>query len=417
MVKWIHGYIVFLFSLLIFVNIVFAETPTPSLSPTPTPTPTPESNSSSNVCTSVQECADQKLDCSKCIEYLSNKKSEASGKAKTLSSEIAVTNSQIKLTEARIRATEQKIKELQKDIGIAKDKIEDLESVIDRATRLLIERITAVYQVGRIQPWQIFLTARNIDDVFSRLKYLRIVQVYDKRQVYAAEQAKTDYANQKNIFENKEGEAQALNKKLDSYNDQLAQEKNSKSVLLTVTRNDESRYQRLLAQAQAEVAIAFGGGTETYIRDVKQGDIIGTMISGQSGCSSWTHLHFEVHKNDSILNPDEYLSNTSFTYMDNDEAGVGSINPHGPLPWPINSPIQINQGYGMTPYAQTGAYKGNPHFGIDMVSPSLSIKAVKDGKFYGGSIACGGKYPGSLIYSRIKHDEGLDTLYLHMVPN
>ncbi|OGH17779.1 MAG: hypothetical protein A2868_01130 [Candidatus Levybacteria bacterium RIFCSPHIGHO2_01_FULL_40_15b] len=423
MVKWLNSYIarssfasLVLFLFLLLGSIVFAETPTPGPSPTSTPTPTPEStSSSSNICTSVQECADQKLDCSKCIEYLASKKSEASGKAKTLSSEIAVTNSQIKLTEARIRATEQKIKELQKDIGIAKGKIKGLESVIDRATRLLIERIAAVYQVGRLEPWQIFLTARNIDDVFSRLKYLRIVQIYDKIQVYAAEQAKTDYQNQKEIFEDKEGEAEALSKKLDDYNNQLGQEKTSKNVLLTATRNDESRYQRLIAQAQAEVAIAFGGGTETFIRDVSQGESIGTVISGASGCSTGTHLHFETHKGSSIEDPNNYLSSKSVTYKPN-EAEAGSINPRGPYPWPLVDPIFITQGYGSTPYAQSGAYNGNPHFGIDMYSGSpSSVKAIQSGKLYGGTYAnC---RLGPLLYAKVKHSDGLESLYLHIIPN
>lgn len=409
-------FVIFFFLALIAGISVFAETPTPTQTPTPTisPTPTPESSSSSSVCTSVQECADQKLDCSKCIEYLTNKKNEASGKAKTLSSEVSVMNNQIKLTEARIRATEQKIKELQKDIGIAKEKIEDLESIIDRSTRLLVERIAAVYQVGRIEPWQIFLTARNIDDVFSRLKYLRLVQIYDKKQVYAAEQAKTDYSNQKEIFEDKEGEAQVLGAKLEGYNTQLESEKSGKQVLLNVTRNDESRYQRLIAQAQAEVAIAFGGGTETYIRDVSQGENIGTVISGASGCSTGTHLHFETHKGSSIDDPNSYLSPKNVTYKPN-EAEAGAINPRGSYPWPLDDPIFITQGYGSTPYAQSGAYNGNPHFGIDMYSTSLSVKAVRDGKLYGGVYAnC---RLGPLLYAKVKHSDSLETLYLHMIAN
>ena len=158
-----------LLTIFLFVNTVFAQTETP--------TPTPGPASSSAVCTSVPECADQKFDCSKCVEYLTNKKNEASGKAKTLSSEISTMNNQIKLTEARINATEQLIEEFQADIEIAKGKITELEGNIDRSTRVLVERIVAVYQVGQIEPWQIFLTASNIDDVFSRLKYLRIVQI------------------------------------------------------------------------------------------------------------------------------------------------------------------------------------------------------------------------------------------------
>lgn len=370
-----------------------------------------------NVCTSVPECAEEKLDCSKCIEYLTNKKNEASSQVKSLSSEIAVMDNQISLTEARIAATEQQIELLQDDIDITEEKIISSEVDIDKISKALLNRAKASYEYGDIEAWQIILTAESIENFFTRLKYLKMIQYYDQKNVLAAEQSRVNYSNQQNILAEKQNEAKALSAQLESYNNQLEQEKKNKNVLLEVTKNDESRYQRLIAQAQAEVAIAFGGGSEEYIRDVKEGESIGTMISGASGCSSGTHLHFEVHENGSIVDPNNYLSSTSYSYMQGDEAGVGSINPHGSSPWPINSPIQINQGYGMTPYAQTGAYKGNPHFGIDMVSPSLVVKAVKDGELHGGSISCGGRYPGSLIYARIKHEGSLDTLYLHMIPN
>lgn len=228
-----------------FARIVFAQTETP------TPTPNPES---SNICTSVPECADQKFDCSKCVEYLTSKKNDASGKVNTLSSEISVMDNQIKLTEARVRATEQQIKGLEKDIDIAKDKVGELQNNINRVSKVLIGRITAVYQVGTIRPWEIFLTANNIGDVFNRLKYLRIVQIYDKKQVYAAEQAKIDYKNQKQIYEDKANEAQDLSKKLANYNNELASQKVGKQSLLSVTRNDETRYQSLLAQAKAQIS-------------------------------------------------------------------------------------------------------------------------------------------------------------------
>jgi peptidoglycan hydrolase CwlO-like protein len=407
-ILFLSVFLVFIFA---FAGVVLAQNSTP----TPTPTPAPAS-SSGNICTSVQECADQKLDCSKCIEYLTSRKNEASGRARSLSSEIAVTNNQIRLTEARIRATEQKIKELQRDIKIAKGKVEELEVTIDRATRLLIERIAAVYQVGRIEPWQIFLTARNIDDVFTRLKYLRIVQIYDKRQVYAAEQARIDYANQKEIFEDKEGEARRLSLKLLGYNKQLESEKGGKEELLRVTRNDEARYQRLLAQARAERIVTQGGGREIFIRNVNAGDSIGTVISGRSGCSTGTHLHFSVYQGASPRDPSEYLSSkgVSYSYPESQYGYYGTINPRGNWPWPLDDPIRVTQGYGSHPFAQQ-FYPSGFHDGIDMIGGSLNVRAVRSGKLYEGSY--GGCAFGPLTYAKIEHDDGFITWYLHIIPN
>lgn len=425
MVEWLYGLklsktkvILLILSLVFgftFARIVFAEEPTPTPSLTPTPTPESSSSSNSNVCTSVPECRDQNLDCSKCVEYLTKKKEEASGRAKTLSSEIGVMDNQIKLTQARINATAQRIKELDRDIEIAKGKVAELETDIDRASRLLVERIAAVYQVGRLAPWEIFLTASDINDVFSRLKYLRIVQIADKRKVYAAEQAKVDYNKQKEIYEGKEQEAEALSAKLEDYTNQLEDERVGKQQLLSVTRNDEARYQRLIAEARAERAIVLGGGTETFLRNVNAGDSVGSVISGASGCSTGTHLHFSIYQGTTAKDPSEYLSAKSFSYSysEGQHGYYGTISPRGSYPWPLDEPLTINQGYGSHGFAQQ-FYPSGFHDGIDMEGGGSTVHAVRSGKLYEGSYSC---RTGALTYAKVEHDDGLITWYLHIYPN
>ncbi len=253
---------------LIPLNTVFAEdspTPSPETSGTPTPTSAPDN---------TKAIADLQQ---KISDYQS-KLTELRGQEKTLNSQIGIMDNQIKLTEVRIDATEAQIGELEKDIDIAKNKVNDLQTNIDKSTKALIGRIAAVYQVGSMKPWEIFLAANNIADVFKRLTYLRIVQIADKQKVYAAEQAKNDYTNQKSIYEEKQAEAEALSKKLEDYTDQLDQEKSAKQTLLTQTQGNEANYQKLLSQAQAQLAsfsrfTANAGGS--------------SLLSGQTSCDDW----------------------------------------------------------------------------------------------------------------------------------
>ena len=233
-----------------------------------------DASSSASSSTSSQAVSDLQ----KQISDYQQKISTLQGQGKTLSSQIKIMDNQIKVTELRITATQEQIKELQKDIEIAKGKVSNLQRDIDTSTKALIGRITAVYQVGTIQPWEIFLAASNIDDVFNRLKYLRVVQIYDKKKVYAAEQAKNDYVNQKTIYEEKEKEAQALNNKLNDYTDQLNQEKKNKQSLLSETQGSEANYQRLLAQAKAQLA-----GFQRFV--TSQGGA--SILSGQTNCDDW----------------------------------------------------------------------------------------------------------------------------------
>ena len=155
------------------------------------------------------------------------------------------------------------------------------------------------------------------------------------------------------------------------------------------------------------------------MRNVNQGDSIGTIAAhgASPGCSTGAHLHFEVHKNGLVQDPNNYLTQTDFQYSNGYNSDLyGTINPHGDMSWPIDKPIQINQGFGAQ--KNSSIYGPAGHLGIDMDSlSSHTVKAVKAGKLYGGSIQCGGDYPGPLYYAKIEHEDGLTTWYLHMLAN
>jgi len=346
------------------------------------------------------------------IRQYEQKISDLQGQEKSLSSQIAIMDNQVKLTEARIADTKVKIANLEKDIEITKGKVKGLEKNINFSTKALLGRIAATYQVGSSSPWEIFLTSNNITNFFTRLKYLRIVQVYDKKTIYAAEQAKNDYNNQKTIFEDKQKEQELLSKKLEDYTKQLGQEKKSKQTLLNETRGSEANYQVLLAQARAEYlqiqGIVAGKGTEGEIGQVNKGDVIATIIQGASCNSSGAHLHFTVSRDGSAENPFNYLKPVDYT---NDSGGDG-FNPSGSWDWPIDPPIELHQGYGDTWYVRT--YRFYPsHNGIDITGSSFSVKAVKSGTLFQGNYTGNGGC--RLRYVRVhQSDDGLDTFYLHI---
>ena len=365
---------------------------------------------------SLPECKDQNLDLNQCIEYLRNKVSEKQGQAKTLSSQIAIMDNQIKLTQARIEQTRKDILDVTLDIDTATKKILTLQDSLEKITGILINRIVATYEAGRVEPLAVLLTSPNASNLFSKLNYQRIVQAHDKKLVYEVQQAKNDFTNQKEIFEDKKKKEEDLKLSLEKYTVQLATERKNKDNLLAITKSDEVRYQQLLSQAQAERAIVFGGGVDSYLRDVGQGDAIGFIASHNisPGCSSGAHLHFEVQKDGSVQNPNSYLKSVNYTYSSGyDQSYYGSINPTGDLPWPLNEPVIIHQGYGSHGFAQS-FYSGGVHTGIDMDSSSSTVKAVKSGKLYGGSYNCSS---GKLYYAKVIHDGGLVTWYLHMIPN
>ncbi len=348
------------------------------------------------------------------INQLQAKISDLQGQQKTLASQISVMDSQIRLTTLRIESTKAQLNELTLDIDTTDKKINKLEGSLDGLTKTLINRIVGTYVVGSVNPFQTLLASENISDFVKRANYLRIAQEHDRRLIYDTIQAKNDYSQQKEIFVDKKDEVESLKEELEGYTNQLDREKADKAALLRNTQNDEalfqSKLQSALSEQRAIQGIIAGRGQEIYVRDVNEGDGIATIRSGASPCSNGTHLHFEVRVGGGLQDPSQYLNNANVTWYNSPDGGFGFS---GSWNWPINDPIYITQGYGMTYYARSGYYAGGPHTGIDMYSSSsLTAKAVKHGKLYSGSIGCGG---GDLLYSKVVHDDGIQTYYLHVI--
>lgn len=343
----------------------------------------------------------------------------------TLRSEIDKFNTSIALTIAKITQTVAQINELEKEIANLSTKIGRLDISLDQLSEILVKRIAETYKKGRIDSLALLLSSNNFSDFVGRYKYLRVIQLHDRKLMIQMETVRTNYADQRTVKEEKQQELEAAKNKLESQKVVLAQQKADKERLLEITRNDEKRFQALLAQARAELiaikGILAGQGKEVEVGPVSEGQKIATMWQGKSCNSSGTHLHFMVSQNGNTHSPFNYLNGSvSYTncsgsgYWPNCNNDGDSFNPSGSWNWPLNSPIIFTQGYGYTWAVQhtwvSIIYQF--HNGIDIVSDSLDVKAVKAGKLYQGVYEGGC----NLSYVRVDHDDSdLDTLYLHVI--
>ncbi|HCM37546.1 MAG: Peptidase, M23 family [Candidatus Gottesmanbacteria bacterium GW2011_GWA1_42_26] len=360
---------------------------------------------------------DQIQDLQKQIDDLTQKLSQTQAQAQTLSAEITAMDQRIKLTTLQISNSVEKINQLEIEIRELNKKIEGLDVTLSHLSQVLINRIVSAYKVKRVSYLTLLFSANGLTDFVSRAKYIQIAQTHDRRVLTEVQVAKADVSDKKAQRELKKAEQEKLKQQLEQQKTILANQKQSKQALLEVTKNDEATYQELLASARAELAVALGQGQEVFLRNVNEGDKIGSLIGGASGCSSGTHLHFEVHEGTSIKDPNDYLKSVSFSYSypSSQYGYYGTINPRGSWSWPMSEPIQINQGYGSHDFART-FYPGGVHYGIDMDSADNSVKAVKSGKLYAGSFQCGGTYAGTLYYAKVDQGDGITSWYLHMIP-
>ncbi|MBI2442434.1 MAG: hypothetical protein HYV40_00810 [Candidatus Levybacteria bacterium] len=217
-------------------------------------------------------------DLRKKITELTGKITELQGQERSLSSQIAVMDNQIKLTVYKIASTKEEIIQLESDIGIATNKVSQLEKSLGDITKVLIRRIQATYMAGSVSSLSVFLSADDLNKYLAKENYLKKMQAHDKQLMYSVQQAKVDYANQKQIYVEKQKKVEALKVQLETYNADLQKEKDNKKVLLAQTQGSEANYQRLLAQAKAQL--------EGFTRFTQnQGGA--SILSNQTVCDDW----------------------------------------------------------------------------------------------------------------------------------
>jgi len=342
------------------------------------------------------------------IEELKQKLGNLSEQKNTLSKQISQFNYQIKLTTLKIEETEEKITLLGGRIGLLENSLQSLSDAFS-------SRAAETYKMTRLgDPFIMLLMAPDLNGVVSRFHYLQRIQEADRGLLVRLQDAQINYSNEKT-------DQEELQTELEGQKQVLGVQKEAKADLLTVTKNDEKKYQQLLAQARAEYeaiqAITAGKGVEEKVGNVGGGERIASIIRGSSCNSSGSHLHFIVSDNGSTHNPFSYLKSVGHINCSGpgECSAADPFNPSGGWDWPINPTIRFNQGYGPT-WAVQNTWVGkiyNFHNGIDVDSDSSEVKAVQSGILYRGSY--GGSGGCRLRYVRVDHDgSNLDTYYLHI---
>jgi murein DD-endopeptidase MepM/ murein hydrolase activator NlpD len=371
------------------------------------------------VCSRDTQDEDAYLNCNKekqaCLE---RKIKEAQDASITLTNTINIINGEISLQQLQIEQTISEINKLEKEIKVLTDRINGLGLSLDRLTNILIERVQADYkQKASSLDLTILVKEKSLNKLIANLYYLRKAEEQTARAMQLAETQRLTYHEQKTLKEEKQTELEGKKQVLEVQQNTLTKRKQEQQYLLQETQNNEARYQQELAKTLGELkaiqSIIAGRGTETKVKDVKEGEKIASIIAGASACSTGTHLHFEIVKDGAHRDPASYLKSESINW---DNSPDGPFGFSGSWQWPVNNAARVTQGYGMTYYARVKRYYGGlPHSGIDLVSKTSSdytVKAVREGELYRGSIACGGGY---LRYVKVKHKEdGISTYYLHV---
>jgi len=275
----------------------------------------------------------------------------------TLSSQIQYMDTQIYLTTLQIQSTEQKIANTGKEIDLLGSRIEGLDTSLDYLSKLLINKIVEGYKKRETNFLAVLFNTKNADDFLNKVKYLKSSQENNQKLLVQVQQAKLNAEEQKKIREEKKAELTSLTQTLNSQKISLNSQKIQKQKLLSDTQNDEVTYQRLLAQAQAQLS-----GFKSFIRTSGASSTIAANGLGTGSDGAYYSQRDERWANQSIGYSSENVLNVGCLLT-----SVTIVAKHyGENVTPSNIASDVSRFYGFTAYM------------------SLPWKSVAGRSYYGG---------------------------------
>src|SRR3989344_3029471 len=177
-------------------------------------------------------------------------------KAKNLQGDITILNAQIKEAEAQIRQKNLAIQRLGRQISEKLNKIKELEGQITSGKLSLAQLIRKTNEIDSYSLAEIMLTGRDISDFFSDLDSFALIKEEMKKHFTIVREAKASTEIEKkqlDIKKNQETDAKYI---VESKKKTITKTETEKKQLLTVTKEQEANYQKVMKAPRDTVPFA-----------------------------------------------------------------------------------------------------------------------------------------------------------------
>ncbi len=283
----------------------------------------------------------------------------------------------ISVTENRITEANLEIKELGGEITQKEQSISAGKTAVNLAFQ-------NIYKIGETTLVEHLLTANGLESAWVAADRERIVQEALRGQIQNLLETKEELTLDLNETQKKQNQLKALKRELANQKLVLDQNRKEQADLLSDTKNKESEYQTLLAQKQA-AKLEFEKQLGDYEAALQYNLDPSSIPKAGSGTLSFPVDPVFMEK-----------CQTRYSVFKNNYC--------------------ITQYFGKTAFAQSGAYSGKDHNGIDFGTPT----GTKIVSALSGTVTATGNtdaYKGCYSYGKwvlVKHVNGLSTLYAHL---
>lgn len=309
---------------------------------------------------------------------------QIAGEKTTLQGEVNRIDVSRKKIGATISVTENKIASATLQLKRLGGAIDDKSKRIDTSKKTIEQSFQALYEIGNITVVEQLLGTDGIVEAWQEVDRIEQLNTALRNEVTDLQNTKQSLTVDYSATEKEKVKLLSLKKQLSDQKILLDQNRNEQATLLAQTKNKESAFQKLLADKQAAKA-QFEKQINDYEASLKYTLDPTSIPKAGSGVLSFP------------LDP-------AFMLRCRDRASA------------FKNIYCLTQYFGNTAFAQSGAYNGKGHNGVDFGAPEGTpvVSAL------GGVVVDTGNtdlFPGCYSYGKwvyVRHDNGLGTIYAHL---
>ncbi len=177
----------------------------------------------------------------------------AGGKAKTLVGEISQLNARISQLQLEIKSLNLSIIETKTEVDDTQNQINIAKQKLDLQKNVLAKYLQILSQTDRENFTALLFKISRLSDFFSNLRNLQDTQNKARSTIVSIKQLKAELEIKQADLQDKQDELEKLKSFQELQKQNLSVDKSSKDKLLKETKGQETKFQQLVKQSQAEI--------------------------------------------------------------------------------------------------------------------------------------------------------------------